>query len=212
MGKRTLVLLGDSILDNAPYTAPEPDTTAHLERLLGPQWAVRRIARDGATMRDVSRQLAEMKERPSIAVLSVGGNDAMEHVELLERPATSTGEVLEDLLAVAEAFGHEYGLIAKAVAQRAERTVLCTIYEVQLEPAIFALRARVPLALLNDRILGAAAGIGADVLELRSVCTEVADFVRQIEPSPQGAAKIAQAIAAVVTGNDGLRSGRVFAA
>jgi hypothetical protein len=68
------------------------------------------------------------------------------------------------------------------------------------------------LALLNDRILRTGARLGLDVLELRSVCTEPGDFVQQIEPSAQGAAKIARAIAALVQGGTSLRSGRVFAA
>ena len=32
MAAQILALFGDSILDNAPYTRPEPDTTTHLER------------------------------------------------------------------------------------------------------------------------------------------------------------------------------------
>jgi hypothetical protein len=43
MATQTLVLLGDSILDNNPYTRPRPDTTAHLQRLL-PDWSVQRCA------------------------------------------------------------------------------------------------------------------------------------------------------------------------
>ena len=35
MAPRHLLLLGDSILDNAPYTTPKPDTAAHLRRLIG---------------------------------------------------------------------------------------------------------------------------------------------------------------------------------
>lgn len=40
---KTLVLLGDSILDNAPYGRPEPDTTTHLQRLL-PEWDATSLA------------------------------------------------------------------------------------------------------------------------------------------------------------------------
>jgi len=207
-----LALFGDSILDNAPYTRPEPDTTAHLERLLGEEWAVRRFATDGSTMRDVAGQLRGLRDRATIAVLSVGGNDAIEHIGILEQPAANSGMVLEQLDAIAAAFQDQYESVARMVAQRASRVILCTIYEVRLEPAVFAKRVRVPLALLNDRILRTAAKLGLDTLELRSICTEQGDFVQQIEPSPQGAAKIAKAIVAVVQGNGGLSSGRVFTA
>jgi hypothetical protein len=53
---------------------------------------------------------------------------------------------------------------------------------------------------VNDRIVRAARRVGAHVLELRDVCTEASDFVMQIEPSAQGARKIAAAIATGVKG------------
>ena len=153
MTERILALFGDSILDNAPYTHPEPDTTAHLERLLGNEWAVRRLATDGATMRDVATQLRAFRDRAAVAVLSVGGNDATEHIGILQQPATNNGTVLEQLDTIAEAFQHQYEAVATAVAERTNRVILCTIYDVQLEPPVFAKRVRVPLAVLNDRIL-----------------------------------------------------------
>jgi len=207
-----VTLLGDSILDNGPYTRPDPDTTAHLARLLSPQWSVERLAQDGATMSGLPAQLGALEGRPEYAVLSIGGNDAIEHIGVLDRRASHAAEVLAELLAITDEFDGRYQAAARAVAERSERTVLCTIYEAPLEPAAAARLARVPLALLNDRIVRTGARLGLDVLELRSVCTEAADFVLQIEPSPRGAAKIARAIAAVIQGGSPLRSGRVFAA
>jgi lysophospholipase L1-like esterase len=212
MSRQSLVLLGDSILDNGPYTRPEPDTTAHLARLLAPDWSVECLARDGATMSDLRMQLEELQARPSWAVLSIGGNDASEHIGLLERRTTSAAELFTELVAIGDTFGRRYEASAKAVSERAERTLLCTIYEVQLEPPALARLARAPLAILNDQILRVGARLGLDVLELRSLCTEPADFVLQIEPSPRGAAKIARAIADTLQGGQRLRSGRVFAA
>jgi len=210
--KKILALFGDSILDNAAYTHPEPDTTAHLERQLGADWTVQRLALDGAMMHNVGEQLSALRDRPDVAVLSVGGNDAIEHIDILEQPAVTSGTVLEDLEKIGASFHTAYERVARAVAQRAARTIVCTIYEVQLEPPVFAKRVRVPLAVINDRILRVAAKLGLDTLELRSVCTEPADFVQQIEPSAQGAAKIAKAIVDVMRGDGGLSSGRVFAA
>jgi lysophospholipase L1-like esterase len=212
MAKKILALFGDSILDNAAYTHPEPDTTAHLERQLGADWTVQRLAQDGAMMHNVGEQLSALRDRPAVAVLSVGGNDAIEHIDILEQPAVTSGTVLEDLEKIGASFHTAYERVARAVAQRAARTIVCTIYEVQLEPPAFAKRVRVPLAVINDRILRVAAKLGLDTLELRSVCTEPADFVQQIEPSAQGAAKIAKAIVDVMRGDGGLSSGRVFAA
>jgi len=206
---RTLVLFGDSILDNGPYTRPEPDTADHLRRILGPEWSVELLARDGAVMRSLPSQLGALRGTPSLAVLSIGGNDVTRHIGLLTRRVRHAPELLDELLAIADEFEGEYERSARAVAARAERTLLCTIYETPLEPPALARVARVPLALLDDRIVRVGARLGLDVLELRSVCTEPADFVLQIEPSARGAAKIARAIAAVARGGGGLDSGRV---
>jgi hypothetical protein len=208
---QSICLLGDSILDNAPYTRPEPDTTTHLQRLLT-ACSVERRARDGARMRDVEGQLRGLATKPSVAILSVGGNDAVEHIGLLEERATSSAQIFEQLNRIANDFAERYEPVARAVREWAERAVLCTIYEVQLEPAPYARLARTPLAVLNDRIIRIAGRLGADVLELRSVCTEPGDFVLQIEPSARGALKIARAIAGLVTGDGRLSSTRVYSA
>ena len=210
MAGRTLALLGDSILDNAPYTGLEPDTATHLQRLLEPDWDVRLLARDGAVMRDVPHQLRRLGGRPDLAVLSIGGNDAIEHIGLLDRHASGSAEVLDELLGIVDAFARNYEEVARAVAERAERTLLCTIYDVRLEPARYARLVRVPVALLDDVIIRTGARLGLDVLDVRSVCTHDADFVLQIEPSAQGAAKIAAAIAAAARDGAGLTAARVF--
>ena len=211
MPNQRLVLLGDSILDNAPYTNPEPDTAAHLQRLL-PSWYVQRLAQDGAVMSSVRLQLAELKSRPAIVVLSIGGNDAVQHIGLLEQRQASSTDVLDQLVAIGDDFARRYESVVRSVAAESDRLVLCTIYEVQLEPSRHARLARVPLAVLNDRIVRTASRLGLDVLDLRTVCAEPSDFVLQIEPSAQGAAKIARAIAGLVNLGDGLTSGAVFSA
>jgi lysophospholipase L1-like esterase len=211
MSKHTVVLLGDSILDNRPYTHPAPDTTAHLAGLLGSAWSVERLAQDGATISAMPLQVGQLHGRPAWAVVSIGGNDLAAHIGLLGRQATSAAELLGELLGIADDFFGRYETVIRAVAERAGRVLLCTVYEVPLEPPIVARLARAPLGLINDRIVTAGARLGADVLDLRSVCTEPDDFVLQIEPSARGAAKIAAAIARVL-GDHPLRSARVFAA
>ena len=212
MTPSSLVLLGDSILDNRPYTAPDPDTVTHLRRLVAPARAPVLLARDGARMRDVGGQLDGWRGEIDVAVLSVGGNDVTAHLPLLDRRNTSAAALFGDLLTVADEFEREYARLAARVAGRAHRTVLCTIYEVRLEPPRYARLARVPLAVLNDRIIRVASGLGLDVLDLRSVCNRPEDFVLQIEPSAQGAAKIASAIAALVERPESLPSAAVFTA
>ena len=106
--KRSLALIGDSILDNWPYTAPEPSTAMHLERLLGEEWEIRVVARDGSRIADVHDQLRALDGRPDLAVLSVGGNDAVPHIGLLNRPASNSSEVLDELVAIGDEFARRY--------------------------------------------------------------------------------------------------------
>jgi lysophospholipase L1-like esterase len=195
---RTLVLLGDSILDNAPYTGKAPDTSHHLQHALGDGWTVQRLARDGATIADVRFQLAALPARADCIILSVGGNDAAVHIDLLERRVSSAAQVLDELATIADRFATAYLRLATAVADRTPRLVLCTIYEPPLFDAVTARLARVPLGVLNDRIVQIAHRLRLEVLELRTVCTEPEDFVQQIEPSARGAQKIAAAIATMV--------------
>jgi hypothetical protein len=209
---RTLALLGDSILDNAPYTEPQPDTTHHLRQQLRGDWTVERLARDGAIMSDLRFQLAALPNRVECVVLSIGGNDALEHADLLERRASSATQLFGALADIADRFASAYMNLAKAVTGRTARLVVCTIYEPPLYDPLIARLARVPLGVLNDRIVQVASRLSLEVLDLRSVCTERDDFVQQIEPSARGAAKIATAIASLVRGTPELSMARVIAA
>ena len=208
MSQEHLVLLGDSILDNAPYTRPRPDTTSLLRQLIGERWIVELVAFDGSRMVDIAEQVMRI-DRPSTAVLSIGGNDATKHIGMLSKPATSSAAVIGELLSMADDFGRRYEAVLDQTIPVVSRLIVCTIYEVRLEPQEIGRLARVPIALLNDRILRAAAARGLDVLDLRAVCTEDADFTLEIEPSALGAAKIAHAIAGVVEMRAD-RYGRVF--
>jgi hypothetical protein len=186
---RTLALLGDSILDNASYTRPHPDTTHHLSELLAPEWTVTRLARDGAVIADVRFQLSDLPRRTEVAILSV----------------------LSQLADIADQFAKRYVALAEQLASRVDRLVVCTIYEPPMFDALSARLARVPLGVLNDRIVRVASQLQLDVLELRTVCTETSDFVLQIEPSAAGARKIAVAIAAMIRETNVLTSARVMA-
>lgn len=178
--------------------------------MLGDAWTVRRHARDGAVMSDIAHQLSESQDRPTVAVLSVGGNDLTPHIGILERPVSSSGRVFDDLDGIVQTFDREYSRVAAAVKAKADRTILCTIYEARLDPAPFARRVKVPLAAINDRIIRIAIRLGLEVLELRLICTDESDFVQQIEPSARGAEKIARAIAALVRADADLKTTTVY--
>ena len=78
--------------------------------------------------------------------------------------------------------------------------MLCTIYHGDFPDPDFGERVVVALAVFNDAIIRTARDRGLDVVDLRAVCALTEDYTNPIEPSPTGGAKIACAIAAIITG------------
>jgi hypothetical protein len=196
-----VVLLGDSIFDNAAYVAGGPDVAAQLSVALPPDWRATLLAVDGAVVDGVARQLERIPADATHLVLSVGGNDALGHVGLLERRARTGAEALTWFGDAAERFAHRYrSLLARiATARQAQRRVaVCTIYNGNLHEEMRQ-AAAAALAIFNDTIARAAREHEWPVIELRDLCTEPTDYANPIEPSVRGGEKIARAIAALVT-------------
>src|SRR5262245_38062071 len=199
-----LALLGDGILANGAHAGHGSDTASLLGQLL-PAWTVSLLAAEGSGMGAVAAQVQRLAAGVDLAVLSVGGNDAMQHVDILQHPTQTSANTLDALTNMVDDFAEQYDQAAKAARDRAPRLIVCTIYEPPLVGNNTASRARILLTLLNDRILRIACQLGLDVLDLRAICTSREDFTAQIQPSAAAAAKIARAIAAVAAGTGGRR-------
>lgn len=192
-----VVLLGDSILDNGAYTSGEPEVVAHLRRLLPGGWQATLCAVDGATTAGLESQLRRVPADASHLVISVGGNDALQNIELLSMPVSSSTEALEAFAARAGMFERAYRAAIQRALALGRRTTVCTIYNGALDVELAA-AARMGIALFNDAILRTAADLRVDAVELRSICTEAADYANPIEPSGRGGLKIARAIALAI--------------
>ena len=192
-----VILLGDSIFDNAAYVRGGPAVADHLARALPADWRVTLAAVDGAVIDDVRRQLTRLPEGASHLVVSAGGNDALGHADLLDRPARSSAETLDALAAAADAFEARYRRMLAALGGTALPTTVCTVYNGNLAPPA-ARRAAAALGVFNDVIQRLASEHGIPVIELRRVCTAPADYANPIEPSVTGGEKIARAIAGAV--------------
>lgn len=209
-----VALLGDSIFDNAAYTRGEADVVTHLRALLPAPWRASLHAIDGATTVGIVRQVQHIAEDASHVVVSVGGNDALASRRLLDTPVRSSGEALALFDARVAQFRTRYqAALGMVVALRLPTTV-CTLYDGMLPDAREATSARMALMMFNDAIVRVALDLGADVIELRSICTEPDDYANPIEPSGAGGEKIAAAIAYAIDACRGphMRGGRVFTA
>jgi hypothetical protein len=192
-----VVLLGDSIFDNAAYTDGGPDVVTHLRQLLPPSWDATSCAVDGATTRALAAQLARVPVAATHLVIAIGGNDALENSDLLSLSVASSAETLEIVASRITAFERAYRAAITRAVRLERRTAICTVYNGNLEPERATI-ARVGLALFNDVILRTAVDLRLDALELRSICTEPADYANPIEPSDQGGLKIARALTRLV--------------
>ena len=192
-----IALLGDSIFDNRAYTNGDPDVVTHLRSMLPDGWTATLHAVDGATVAGLPRQVATLPANPSHLVVAIGGNDALQNIDLLDLKVRSSGEaflICADRLA---AFERDYRAAVDRLACLGRPLTLCTIYNGALNGDT-ARAARIGLMLFNDVILRTAFERRADVIDLRSVCSDAADYANPIEPSGVGGRKIAAAIAVAV--------------
>ena len=197
-----VVLLGDSIFDNAAYVGGGPAVIEQLQATLPLGWKATLCAVDGSVTHDVPGQLRRVSADATHLVVSVGGNDALGQSGILSERARSAAEVLGRLASIGEQFERDYLRMLLAVRQRALPTTVCTVYYPSYPDPTLQRLTVTGLTVFNDCILRAAIGVGLTVIDLRLVCNAPSDYANPIEPSVSGGAKIARAIASVVTGHD----------
>jgi lysophospholipase L1-like esterase len=190
-----VVLLGDSIFDNQAYTQGGPDVVTQLRMLLPSPWRATLAAIDGATTEDLGRQLTAIPEAASHLVLSLGGNDAIGHADLLDQRAHSSAEVLDLFATAAAGFETRYRAVIDALRTRKVPITVCTIYNGNFPDTGYQRLATTALTVFNDAILRVAFEHALTVIDLRLICNTPSDYANPIEPSSLGGAKIAAAIA-----------------
>lgn len=190
-----LVLLGDSVFDNGAYTRGEPEVVEHLRALLPPGWQATLCAVDGAVTAGLPSQVRRVPADATHLVVSIGGNDVLGHVDILDLPVRSTAEALALFDARATGFEADYREAIGSVLALGLPTTLCTIYNGNLEDPVQARLARIALKIFNDAIVRVAFEHRLGIIDLRLVCSEPGDYANPIEPSGQGGLKIARAVA-----------------
>jgi hypothetical protein len=190
-----VILLGDSILDNAAYVRGGPDVVRQLRSKLPAGFEATLLARDGAVTREVRSQLARLPRDATHLVVSAGGNDALGASFMLGQRVADVAEALSLLETAQNRFAADYSETAKAVLGAGLPAAFCTIYDTPPSSPDHRI-VRTALALFNDVITRAAFAGGAGLIDLRLICDSDEDYANPIEPSVQGGDKIASAVAA----------------
>ena len=197
-----VVLLGDSIFDNAAYVPGGPDVVRQLRERLPAGWRATLAAVDGSVITDVRRQLDRVPADASHLVLSAGGNDVLDLSAILEEGARSVAEALARIADARERFQRDYRAMLDGVTAKGLPVAVCTVYDARFPDPQQRRVAQAGLAVFNDCITREAFARGLPLLDLRLICNDDGDFANPIEPSVQGGAKITAAIAALLATHD----------
>lgn len=196
-----VVLLGDSIFDNASYVPGGPPLIDQLRQALPRGWVATLLAVDGHITEDVAQQLQSLPAEATHLFVSAGGNDALGESSILREAAVTVGEALAIIHDVQARFRQSYRAMLEALAAVGKPTAVCTVYDAV--PGLGAAECAA-LAGFNEVILREAFGAALPVIDLRLLCNRPADYshVSPIEPSVVGGAKIARVIAEIAITHD----------
>ncbi len=192
---KNLVLVGDSIFDNAPYVDEGGSVTEQLSQY-DTSARVTLLAVDGDVTTDVDEQLKSFPTDATHVFVSCGGNDALNVIASLNQRVSTVDEGLSVLVEIIEEFRCHYQDMIHALLEKHQNLTVCTVYNKIPGMSKNTLAA---LALFNEVILEEAASKRLSVIDLRNVCQEQEDYstMSPIEPSAQGALKIVKLISQI---------------
>lgn len=197
-----IILLGDSIFDNAAYVPDGLPVIDLLKNCLPQGEQVTLLAVDGDSIQEIDSQIQRLPRDASHVFISVGGNDALQYASILVQSTQSSPKMLEAIATMKAEFYRNYQQMLKAVLSLDKPTALCTIYDqCPLLDPVMRLLAFTVLSMFNDCIIRQAVQAGLPLIDLRVICDEVTDYstISPVEPSMSGGQKIARAIATVIT-------------
>ncbi len=197
---RSVLICGDSILDNGAYVGMfGRSLNSHLNGALD-GWTIDFRALDGAVCADVAQsQLGGRAGAFDAVVVSVGGNDALGYLHLLEdrerRRLIEHGLMLAE---IQDGLRADYRQVLDSAEKHARELLILTIYRARFHlnglPADLGRAANALLSLFNDVIQEEALARGHDFLDLRRICVSDEHFANAIEPSDSGGREIAVGI------------------
>src|SRR5437660_4680550 len=124
-----VVLLGDSIFDNARYVPDRPPVIEQVRRGLPAGWKATLVAVDGHTVEDVPAQLPRIPGDATHLVMSVGGNNALMATGLLTEDARTVRDALTQLAGELDRFRAGYADMLRTMLALGKPLCVCTIYD-----------------------------------------------------------------------------------
>ena len=193
-----VVLLGDSIFDNAAYVEPgQACVTDHMRHKIEPKgWILDMRAIDGDVVAGIEQQLKKPPLLPCDFVLSVGGNDALGHLDVIgdTTPNQSFASVLARFHEIRENFRWKYTRALDLILEHGQPLIVCTIYNPKFPETDIQTLAETGLSFFNDVIVEEALRRNLTIIDLREVCSDTDSFANPIEPSEIGGDRITDAI------------------
>ncbi len=196
-----VVLLGDSIFDNAAYVASGDAVIDQLQDKLPEGYAATLLAVDGDVTDDVYAQLDNIPTDTTHLFLSVGGNDALRIARVMNEQVSTVGEAMEVFTEIRSDFQSRYRKLLVELVKKQGKLSICTVHDSVPE---IEQRSLTALALFNEVILREAFAINVPIIDLRLICNETTDYseISPIEPSKRGGKKIVERIIEIVMDNN----------
>ena len=200
INKYKILLVGDSVFDNAPYVEAGLDSVSILRKELSPIATVDSVAIDGSTTFEVLYQLdkGELSSKPKydIIFLSIGGNDLLCNQEIYLDPTKTLADRRDFIMELRKRFL----LIRQRLLLMSENVFWTGVYKPYFDPEEYSEEhiERVNRA-IHDINTKLKAGYSDEyMLSLTSILNQQEDFVFTIEPSAQGSEKLAKELKRIV--------------
>ncbi|MCJ8281251.1 MAG: SGNH/GDSL hydrolase family protein [Rivularia sp. ALOHA_DT_140] len=176
------------------YVGENPDVISQLRMKLPENWNASLRAIDGNKVDRVYTQLENIPKDGTHLMLSVGGNNALSCIGILNEKVASSAEVFIKLANLREDFEEEYQKLIQKVLSLNIPTAICTIYNPNYPESTYQRIGTAALTIFNDVIIRQAFQNGIPLIDLRLTCNEASDYANPIEPSCAGGEKIVNAI------------------
>ena len=213
-----ILLAGDSVFDNRSYVNPgEPDVRKQVDGLLDNGDKVTLLAVDGCVTKNVKKQLQLLPDDVTHLFLSVGGNDALNQLDIFLNPISNIGRAFDSMNKVMKKFEKKYRKMISLVMKYDLNTTVCTIYHpcfthknIERIPKYLRDVNRnklqkmtvTALPIFNDIILQEAVNFGIPIMDLRLIFDSDEDYANPIEPSVIGGMKMAKIIKDISDNHD----------